>query len=126
MGEDWESPVYYLVLDTVQREKLEALNRLLPDGDPNTIDIAFHRACYILFAHHRHQYPTSRNLDKFFSPVNVFMVYTSVEDSEEEGGGFKKAGLMTQSFAAIVYAIRATMLMEVEEISQRQNTSVFE
>jgi hypothetical protein len=118
----WSYRVSYPELDPTQKEKIQELVGLLSGSDIPAIDLAFHRACYTLFAHRRHQYPTSRVLDKFFSPVNAFVVYISIR----EDGTFKKAGDMTQGFAALIYAIRTTMVIETVDISKRKDIDVFE
>ncbi|KAF8953005.1 hypothetical protein BDZ97DRAFT_1930113 [Flammula alnicola] len=122
MDVKWSSKVRYPEMDGTQKAEFNTLIAALSTPDTAAIDKAFHKACYVLFAHQRHQYPASCGLDKFFSPVNAFVVYASVH----EGGNFRKAGVITQTLAAIIYSIRTTMLFQTINISSREKISVFD
>ncbi|KAF8963704.1 hypothetical protein BDZ97DRAFT_1919490 [Flammula alnicola] len=122
MDVKWSSKVRYPEMDGAQKAEFNTLIAALSTPDTAAIDKAFHKACYVLFAHQRHQYPASCGLDKFFSPVNAFVVYASVH----EGGNFRKAGVITQTLAAIIYSIRTTMLFQTINISSREKISVFD
>lgn len=116
-----EEVVKYPDLDPAQQEVFKELVRSLEGNEESAIDDAFQAACYTIFAHYRTQYPTGRDADKFFSPVNAFVVYAAIH----EGGSFRKAGVITQTLAAIIYSIRATMLFKILEISAREQLDVF-
>ena len=113
--------VKYPTLDPKQKAIFMKLVESVETDQRQAIDKAFQDACYTILAHHRTQYPTGRNADKFFSPVNAFVVYAAVH----EGGSFRKAGVITQTLAAVIYSIRATMLSKILEISNRDEVDVF-
>lgn len=82
----------------------------------------YQRACFFLFAHHQHEYETSRDLDQFFSPVICFLVISSVSDK----GGFKLSSNITQIIAHIMYSIRGTVFFEIIGKSRLEHISVSE
>ena len=67
------------------------------------------------------QYPASAHLASFASPVNIFLVYYSLD----EKGNFKKSSDMTGICAALEYCIRMTILYEVEKVANEANISAF-
>jgi hypothetical protein len=75
-----------------------------------------HQFSLSIFGHKKDD-PT---LDKYFSPVNRILVLTSFP----EGRGIKRAGEITQTIAALVYAIRTTMFYEMENIALRDVISI--
>lgn len=119
---EWPVPVRYPPLDQVQMTALQGLRDVLDQGDEEAIDTAFQRACYILYAHERHQYPISEGLCKFFSPVIVFLVYSCMG----KDGSFQLASEMTGKCAALEYSIRCVMLVEIDRISSAQHVRTFE
>jgi len=119
-----ESPICvpYPPLDPSQLEVLQNLRDALDHDDHKAIDKAFHYACYVLYAHERHQYPISEHLDKFFSPVNLFLVYASFC----ENGNFEAASMITGTCSALEYSIRSVMLLEIDFIAKEQHMSTFQ
>ena len=99
-----------------------ALLRLAVDKQSSMTDLvaAYQKACYSLFAHHQHQYDTSRELDQFFSPVICFLVLSSVK----EKGGFRQPSMITQYIAHIMFSIRATVFNEIIAKSRRESISI--
>ncbi|KAF8956790.1 hypothetical protein BDZ97DRAFT_1925160 [Flammula alnicola] len=110
----WESLVKYPTLAPVQQEAFRELINCLQEKKPATaIDACFHQVCLAIFGHEKHVYETSRKLDKFFSPVNTYVVYRSVKPA----GNFDKASNITQTIAHLTYSIRATYLKEIATIA---------
>lgn len=122
MTPTWSTPVRYPVLDSSQIETLQTLRDELHQDDQDAIDTAFHNACYILYAHERHQYSCSAHLHTFFSPVNMFLVFSSLRAD----GTFCPASEITQMCAALEYSIRSVMLVEIDCISKIKSTKTFE
>lgn len=122
MDPAWTSPVRYPSLDDSQKDILLDLRAKLDGEDKTFIDGAFQKTCYSLFAHERRQYPISSKLRKFYSPVILFVVFYSLR----ENGSFRLASEITGICASIEYCIRATMLFEIERISDESNISSFE
>ncbi|KAH9477263.1 ATP-dependent DNA helicase tlh1 [Psilocybe cubensis] len=122
MDSAWTSPVRYPALDESQKVILLELRAKLDGGDKKLIDEAYQKACYSLFAHERRQYPISSKLRKFFSPVILFVVFYSLRAN----GSFRLASEITGICAAVEYCIRATMLFEIERISEESNVSSFD
>ena len=118
---EWDSPVQYPPLDTVQRAVISALKNALEQGDIPSIDDTLQELCYCLFAHEMRQYPASAHLASFASPVNVFLVYYCLDPK----GNFKKSSDMTGICAALEYCIRMTILYEVEKVANEANISAF-
>ena len=118
---EWESPVQYPPLDSVQRAVISVLKDALERDDKSSIDDALQEVCYCLFAHEMRQYPASAHLASFASPVNVFLVYYSLGPN----GNFKKSSEMTAICAALEYCIRMTILYEVEKVANEGNISAF-
>ena len=95
----------------------------MDEGVPiNDLIPLYQRACFLLFAHHQHQYPTSRDLDQFFSPVICFLVLSSVH----EKGGFRLPSLITQTIAHVMFSIRGTVLFEIIDKARKDVMSVSE
>lgn len=122
MAPTWPSLLRYPALDNVQNQLLTQLRRELDQGDHDSIDRALHQVCYSLFAHERHQYPVSANQGKFFSPINLFVVFYSMK----ENGGFRVASEITSLCAGIEYFVRAFMLIQLDTISKESKVSSFE
>jgi hypothetical protein len=122
MSEEWSICVPYPPLDPSQVDALQILRDALEGEDHEAIDVAFHNACYILYAHERHKYLISENLDKFFSPVNVFLVYLSFSAN----GNFQTPSTITGHCAALEYSIRSVILVQVDSIAKTQHVSTFE
>ncbi len=120
--DSWPGIVKFPELDDSQNELLTQLRTELDGEDENTIDDLYHEVCYSLFAHERHQYPASAKLGKFYSPVNMVLVFLSLHVK----GHFRPASEITTICAALEYTIRATMLVELETVSKNNGTSSFE
>ena len=119
----WNPSVHYPTLTPLQRDKFVNLLNALQDGqEDEVIDAAFHKACYALFAHERQPDWATNINKKFFSPINSFVVYASVGTD----GSFDQASRMTQTLAMLMYAIRATMLIQSVRISDDNVISIFE
>lgn len=118
----WKGLLRYPALDESQNHLLVQLRRELDHGDEDSIDSVFLKTCYSLFAHERHQYPVSMNQGKFFSPINLFVVFYSLN----ENGGFRIASEITTLCASIEYFIRAVMLKKIDVISKEAGISSFE
>jgi hypothetical protein len=121
MSPEWLSPVCYPPLDQIQIDQLQTLRDTVDLEDEEAIDTAFHNACYVLYAHERHLYAVSEALNKFFSPVNLFLVFMSMLPN----GNFRPAGEITGSCAAFEYSIRTVMLVEVDCISKLDHVNTF-
>lgn len=117
----WPGTVKFPDLDESQNELLAQLRTELDGEDEHAIDGAYHEVCYSLFAHEHHQYPVSIKQGKFYSPINLCLVFLSLRLD----GSFRSASEITTICAALEYAIRATMLFEVETVSQNSGTSSF-
>ncbi|KJA16514.1 hypothetical protein HYPSUDRAFT_207003 [Hypholoma sublateritium FD-334 SS-4] len=87
----WVGLVRYPTLDKSQNCLLAQFRQELDCSDPNSINDMFQKICYFLFAHERHQYPASATQGKFFSPINLFVVFYSMNDH----GGFRIASEIT-------------------------------
>jgi hypothetical protein len=122
MSEEWSSPVVYPPLDETQVDALEILRNTLDEEDDEAIDVAFHNACYKLYAHERHDYRISEDLDKLFSPVNIFLIYLSFGGN----GNFKVPSVITGNCAALEYSIRSVMLIQVDSLAKINHASAFE
>ena len=122
MAPTWKGLLRYPALDDSQNQLLIQLRRELDQGDHGSIDRALHHVCYSLFAHERHQYPVSSNQGKFFSPINLFVVFYSLK----EHGGFRIASEITTLCAAIEYFVRSFMLIRLDAISKETRVSSFE
>lgn len=98
-----------------------SLRQSLDSTDMAAIDAALYMACYALFAHERQGDPLQDGIPrKFFSSVNIYCVYSSVRANK----GFIPASQITQTFAHLMYAIRATMLFRAEAIATEQKKSI--
>lgn len=112
----------YPPLADAQKLVLNKLRAKLNGENLGAIDNAFQMACYTLFAHERRQYPSIGAVEMFHSPVTLFLVLYSVRAD----GSFRLASQITGICAALEYAIRATMLVEIEATSIQMDISAFE
>lgn len=112
----------YPPLAALQSKDFVKLYDALIQNLDDDIEDAYHRACFALFAHEQHQYPDSVRHDKFFSPVNCFVVYVSVRHT----GEFDKPSVMTGTMAAIEYAIRGTILVQIYKDSAGKGIAMTE
>lgn len=121
MSPGWTSRVPYPPLDPTQIAVLQNLLHALHEEDQKAIDLAFHDACYVLYAHERHQYLVSEERDQFFSSVNIFLVYLSFSAN----GNFQVPSTITGHCAALEYSIRSVILVEVDTIARTRHVSAF-
>jgi hypothetical protein len=113
----------YPTLHDSQLDTLRKLRQALDDEmDNETLVNLFQAACFSLFAHHKHIYPTSRVLDQFFSPVICFLLASSCK----EEGGFHMASTITQPIAHIMFCIRAVVFCEIVKKGLADNISLYE
>ena len=109
-------------LHATQLVPFEALSQALVRGPPvNELIDLYESACFSLFAHHQHEYETSRKLDQFFSPAICFLVVHSVK----EGGGFKMASMISQIAAHLMFSVRAVVIDEVTRKALRDGIGFF-
>ena len=95
----------------------------MDEGVPiNDLISLYQWVCFLLFAHHQHQYQTSRDLYQLFSPVICFLVLSSVQ----EKGGFRLPSLITQTIAHVMFSIRGTVLFEIIDKARKDVISVSE
>lgn len=120
MGPDWGQRAPYPPLDESQNTAIDTLRADLDGDDEEKIDTSFHDACYLLFAHERHQHACSANLGRFFSPVNLFLIYSAMLPS----GSFRLAGEITTVCAALEYVVRGVMLVEISCRAKVKATSM--
>jgi hypothetical protein len=113
----------YPSLHSTQLVSLQALRTAL-DAEIPIADLIplFQAACYTLFAHHQHQYETSKRLNQFFSPVICFLVLWSVR----ENGDFKLHSVITQCIAHIMFSIRGVMFNGIVNKSLQDSISLSE
>lgn len=113
----------YPALHSTQIEPLEALKAgIIAEMSMNDLIKLFQSACFKLFAHHQHEYETSRDANQFFSPVICFLVLSSMR----EQGGFQFPTVITGYIAHIMFAIRSVMLFEVIKKSKRDKIGLSE
>lgn len=122
MDAAWKGSIRYPLLDRAQDALLVKLRAALDTNDHVLIDSALHEACFSLFAHERHQYSVSSALGKFYSPVNIFVVFQSLRIN----GSFRLASEITGICAALEYCIRATMLVEIDATAKDDHVSSFQ
>jgi len=123
LDESYYHKYRYPSLHESQVIRLQVLKTALVDHTSmSDLVLLFQAACFSLFAHHQHEYETSRDLDQFFSPVICFLVLSSVQ----EKGGFRLPSVITQTIAHIMFAIRSTVFWEIKKKSRTNNISVSE
>ena len=118
----WTTKYRYPDLDPSQLACLQNLSDALDQPMEAEIDDLFHQVCYILFAHQKHQYPASRALNNFFSPVICFLVLHCLK----ENGGTPDTSGISNVVAPIMYSIRACVLKKVLAIRTLKGISAHE
>jgi len=134
-GGSWTSSFQYPAIDDTQQSAIDALRKAVDDKLAAeticrvqeeyeavqaeylpTLDDLFHKLCFKLFAHAKHDYEASIQADKFFSPVISFIILHCVDAK----GGVKRSGDITSITAAIMYCIRTCITFKVLETAKEK------
>lgn len=123
MDEGYSHRFRYPVLHSTQRVPLEGLKVGLEDGlSMKELVVLFEKACFSIFAHHKHKYATSKHLNQFFSPAICFFVLQSVQ----KGGGFKRPNIISQYAAHLMFSIRAVMVHRIKAKYDEEDIGILE
>ncbi|CAA7265621.1 unnamed protein product [Cyclocybe aegerita] len=111
----WSSKYKYPEIDPSQLAALQLLDTSIKewkdDEYTTAMHDAFYEACVALFKHLRHEYPASRCLGPFFSPVICFVVIHCIH----EDSSTVNSSTITSVASAIEYAIRGCFLRLASE-----------
>ena len=105
----WNTPYSYPPLHESQLLRLKELSNGLADPNAPHLDL-FHRFCFAILAHKRHEYPSSKDLSWFFSPVNCAIVLCSVT----QNGALVKASNLSHNIAGFMYSMCACIAYQIK------------
>ena len=105
---EWTGAYKYPPIDATQLKALKELYEGLESGQGGML-LLYHKVCYLIFAHEKHQYETSWRANKFFSPAICFMVLHCVTQK----GAMPMASGISNVITPIMYSIHACMFRNV-------------
>ena len=110
---DWPTKYIYPLINTIQFHALKQLDLAFTEEKTlKEIDSLYHEACFLLFAHEKHQYSTSHRSTNLFSPVICFIILHCVG----EKGNTAHSTTISNVVAPIMYSIRACIFRKVLEL----------